>query len=145
MRQTALVIAQFFLSAAIVLSANWHPPDGLPVALSLPGVGIAVWAWVTIGLRNIRIHPSPTDRTQLATSGPYHFIRHPMYAGVLWMTGALLWSNPQWWRALAWGVLWLVLFGKATMEEQAMAEQFPDYENLQKRTGMLWPRLGSRK
>ncbi|WP_419194657.1 methyltransferase family protein [Novipirellula herctigrandis] len=145
MRQTvlanSLVVAQFIVSAVIVLSANWQPFDWLPLVLTLPGIGIAVWAWQTIGLLNVRIHPTPTEQTKLTTTGPYRFVRHPMYSGVLWMTAALLLSNPQSWRCAAWGGLLSVLYLKAAIEEQAMSERFPSYESLQKRTGMLMPRL----
>ncbi|MGH8300548.1 MAG: methyltransferase family protein, partial [Steroidobacteraceae bacterium] len=76
---------------------------------------------------------------ELVTSGPYAYVRHPIYTGImLAMIGS----------ALAVGLLWLLLFAlyfayflfSARTEEQMMLAQFPDtYPAYRRRTRMLIP------
>ncbi len=76
---------------------------------------------------------------ELITGGPYAYIRHPIYAGILL---AVLGS------AIGQSVLWaipLFIAGpyfvySARREERWMAEQFPfEYSEYMKRTRMLIP------
>lgn len=137
-----LVIAQFLLAAAIVLSARWAPPDLLPIVLSLPGMLVAIWAWHAMGVTNIRVAPAPDQRSRLVRHGPYRWIRHPMYTGLLLFTMPLLASNFAWWRLLAWMALVLVLRIKAAEEERLMGERFSEYRSYLARTGRFFPKLG---
>ena len=76
---------------------------------------------------------------ELVTTGPYRYVRHPIYAGILL---AMLGS------ALAIGLWWLAVFFlsaihfvyAAKKEESLMLEQFPDtYPAYKNRTKMLVP------
>ncbi len=76
----------------------------------------------------------------LVTTGVYHVVRHPLYAGLVWMfTGAaLVFQN---WAALL-AVIFVFLPGmyyRAKLEEQALVAQFPDYAQYRDRTGMFFP------
>ncbi|MCA9135512.1 MAG: isoprenylcysteine carboxylmethyltransferase family protein [Planctomycetales bacterium] len=136
-----LVATQFLLAAAIVVSARWSP---FPVLLFLgsgPGIVLAVWAWVTIGLTKIRIHPATTERTQFMTAGPYRLVRHPMYTGLIWFTAALLFDPIDAWRVVSWCAMVAVLIAKSQLEERLMQERFPEYENYRRRVGGLLPKL----
>jgi protein-S-isoprenylcysteine O-methyltransferase Ste14 len=134
-----LVIAQFTLSAALVLSTRWSPVPWLAMIIALPGIALAVWAWAKVGLLKLRIHPSTTDRTQLITDGPFSIVRHPMYVGLLWFTAALLASEFAWWRVIAWIALATVLNFKSRMEEQDMKVRFVEYDAYVQRVGRFWP------
>lgn len=135
-----LITAQFVLSATLVLSAAWSPFPVLGFLFASPGIGLAVWAWLTMGLRRLRIHPSTTDQTQLITRGPYAFVRHPMYTGLLWFTAALLPAPFAWWRIVTWFVLLAVLIAKTHEEERAMCGRFPEYTSYRQQVGGLFPK-----
>jgi len=104
--------------------ANTDPwRSGIGVALLVVGLGIAVWARLHIG-RNWGTPMTRKDDPELVTSGPYRFVRHPIYSGVLLAgVGTAV--------ALAW--LWLIIVGlvggyfiySATVEERYMTERFP--------------------
>jgi protein-S-isoprenylcysteine O-methyltransferase Ste14 len=51
--------------------------------LFLLGVGLAVWAANTLGIKAGRRIPevSLSERGQLITKGPYQIVRHPIYLG----------------------------------------------------------------
>ena len=111
---------------------------GLGLALFSVGLGFAIWARVHIG-RNWGTPMTLKDEPELVTSGPYHFVRHPIYSGILVAgLGTAV--------ALSW--LWLiavVLAGgyfiySATVEERYLTEKFPDtYSVYMRSTKMLVP------
>jgi protein-S-isoprenylcysteine O-methyltransferase Ste14 len=63
----------------------------------------------------------------IVTTGPYAYVRHPMYAGAIVLllgTPVLLGS----WYGLALAVILIVAFGyRAVMEERTLSAQFPEY------------------
>jgi protein-S-isoprenylcysteine O-methyltransferase Ste14 len=102
------------------------------------GFGLAVWARVCLG-RNWGMPMSRKEDPELVTAGPYAFVRHPIYAGLLLaMLGTAVGTS------LAWLVL-LVVFGayfihSARREEALMLAQFPAaYAAYMQRTRMLIP------
>jgi protein-S-isoprenylcysteine O-methyltransferase Ste14 len=110
------------------------------VALCALGVGLAIWARVHLG-RNWGLPMSRKERPELITSGPYAFVRHPIYAGIiLAMFGSAIGETIFW-------LIPLVLVGayfiySARSEEKIMAREFRDaYPAYQKRTKMLVPFL----
>jgi protein-S-isoprenylcysteine O-methyltransferase Ste14 len=108
------------------------------VMLCLAGIGFAVWARVYIG-RNWGMPMSLREGHELVTSGPYAYVRHPIYSGLmLAMIGS----------AMTESLLWLVVFSlyfayflfSARSEERTMLVQFPDaYPAYRRRTKMLIP------
>ncbi len=112
----------------------------LGVIMCVAGVALAVWARVYIG-RNWGMPMSLREGHELVTSGPYAYIRHPIYSGILLLTvGSAIAAGPMW---LALFVVCLVYFVYAARtEERDMTKQFPDaYPAYQRRTKMLIPFL----
>lgn len=78
----------------------------------------------------------------LVTTGPYRWIRHPFYVGLLLLalTCSLLAAN--WFMAFAGLVVFVLLGIRSAIEERKLAERFGDeYLAYQARTGRLLPRL----
>jgi protein-S-isoprenylcysteine O-methyltransferase Ste14 len=108
------------------------------VGLSLAGFAFAFWARAHLG-RNWGMPMSLRQGHELVTSGPYAYVRHPIYSGImLAMIGS----------ALAVDLLWLALFVlyfayflfSARSEEKMMLAQFPDaYPAYRRHTKMLIP------
>ncbi len=108
------------------------------VALVALGLGFAVWARVHLG-RNWGMPMSLRAGHELVTSGPYAYVRHPIYTGVLLaLLGSAVALEPMWGWAL---VLFFAYFlYSARAEERMMAEQFPEaYAAYKARTRMLIP------
>jgi len=76
----------------------------------------------------------------LVTGGIYRVVRHPLYAGLIWMfTGAaLVFQN---WIALL-ATIFIFLPGvyfRAKLEEKILVAQFPTYADYRNQTGMFFP------
>ncbi|HEX6807268.1 MAG TPA: isoprenylcysteine carboxylmethyltransferase family protein, partial [Gemmatimonadaceae bacterium] len=54
----------------------------LGAGLSAIGVAVAIWARLYIG-RNWSPRPAMKEGHELVTSGPYAFVRHPIYSGII--------------------------------------------------------------
>ena len=117
-------------------------PDALSgtigVALCAVGVAFAIWARAHLGV-NWGLPGSLKENPDLVMTGPYTYVRHPIYLGVL---AALLGT------AFVAGVPWLVplafvslyFFLSAHKEDTILEKQFPgEFPDYRKRTRMILP------
>jgi protein-S-isoprenylcysteine O-methyltransferase Ste14 len=142
------VLAQFALMAVCVVVASLPPgwPESLEVPLaalgavvSLLGAILGVWAWRTLD-RAATPFPHPRPGGRLVESGPYEFIRHPIYAGgLLFFGGVALATSPGVFVPLvALALLWR---NKADLEEELLVERYPEYRSYRGRVrGAFIPR-----
>jgi protein-S-isoprenylcysteine O-methyltransferase Ste14 len=108
------------------------------VTLLLSGVGLAVWARIYLG-RNWGMPMTQKDEPELVTSGPYRFVRHPIYTGLLLaILGTALATNIYWLIALV--VMGTYFVYSATVEERLLTTSFPAaYPGYRAKTKMLIP------
>ena len=118
-------------------TGNWLL-GAIGAALVCLGIGLAVFARVYLG-RNWGMPMSKKEDPELVTGGPYAFVRHPIYTGIiLAMLGSTIGEAIYW-------VLPLILFGayffySARREEELMREQFgAHYQDYMRRTKMIVP------
>jgi protein-S-isoprenylcysteine O-methyltransferase Ste14 len=130
------VIAQgalfvFFFMALISGDAVSGVP-GLVVAqaiglfVALGGALLSVWSLMQHGWR-VSPFPKPVDGAQLVESGPYRYVRHPMYSGIVLFTlgVGLAYANPV---VLLTSFTFLVFFmAKTGREEEMLVAGVPGY------------------
>jgi len=114
------------------------------VAVCLLGFSLAIEARRHLG-RNWGLPMSRKEQPELVTSGPYAFIRHPIYTGlILALLGSAL-GVDVFWAGLLVPVGTYFIYS-ARREETVMLQQFPEqYAAYMARTGMLTPRLFRRR
>jgi protein-S-isoprenylcysteine O-methyltransferase Ste14 len=88
---------------------------------------------------NLRIFPEPKKDIRLVTSGPYRYIRHPMYTSVLLMMIAFVIQSPSLENILLWLLLLTVLLAKIKIEERLIPLHIPEYILYQQRSWKLIP------
>jgi protein-S-isoprenylcysteine O-methyltransferase Ste14 len=126
------------------IEAAWLLVRVVGLAVGLVGAVLLVWAAALLG--RLMIHEAAVREDHvLIESGPYRFIRHPVYAGYL----ALLLGSGVASLNVCLGLLWPVsLLGiliQAASEEQILGARFgQDYERLVRRNGRLVPRFWGR-
>ena len=109
--------------------------------LTLGGLAFAVWARITLG-GNWSGTVTVKQDHRLVRSGPYRFVRHPIYSGLLLavLGTALAVGRVRGFVALlvALGAWW----AKWTTEEKFMLEEFgPEYAEYRRRTPAVVPFL----
>jgi protein-S-isoprenylcysteine O-methyltransferase Ste14 len=111
------------------------------VVLAMAGIGLGLWSVSTNQPGNFNIRPQPRQGGQLIMSGPYRWIRHPMYTSVLMWGVACAWGSASIWGWLALTVLTLALVAKAHLEESWMTQLHPLYANYRQHTWWFVPWL----
>ena len=96
---------------------------GLGLAITVLGLGLTVWARVQLG-RNWSATIAANAEHELVRSGPYAWMRHPIYAGLLLaFAGALIVRGDL--SALAGcSLMALALIRKQRLEERWLSELF---------------------
>ena len=142
----AFVAAQAALLAGLIAmpSADHYPtPEWLRTAMNVlfwGGVAGAVAAGIALG-RSLTATPVPTDTSTLRTTGPYRFVRHPIYTGVVMIVVALAVRSGNV-AGLLLGAATIGFFNvKANWEEQRLIERFDEYSAYAATTPRFIPRL----
>jgi len=112
-----------------------------PVAIAVQvGAGLLlVWARLAFGRRSFHVVADPTDGG-LVTSGPYRYIRHPIYTAVTVFSGAGM--TAHWWSvvgALLFGLIVGCAFLRIFREEALVTARYPDYQQYAAKTWRMVP------
>lgn len=118
----------------VLLAFAWlsHPTRvsmlmGLPVSLA----GLALRGWAAGYLSKDR---------QLATGGPYAYVRNPLYAGTLIAALGIVIASRSFWLAVVFAVVFLLVYLPAIeLEEQHLTEIFPEYWEYAQRVRRFLP------
>jgi protein-S-isoprenylcysteine O-methyltransferase Ste14 len=128
-----------------VLGWRWLPqlawPHALGLMLTLTGLLFAVWARRTLGRDWSAVVTLKADH-RLVTAGPYRFVRHPIYSGLLMaLIGTAMLRGDL--RALLALALALAAFWrKLRIEEAWMRRQFgAAYDGYARRVAALIPHV----
>ena len=111
------------------------------VLATLAGLAIAVWARIQLG-------HYWSDKVvlkvnhQLIRSGPYAYMRHPIYSGVLLAVAGTALVLGQWRGLLAFLLLLTNYWVKAEREERILSARFgQEFHDHQQQAGFLFPRF----
>ena len=147
---TILTVAGFWLMFSGDVPRDWlrvrlfaaNPwTEWLGVAITAAGLGFALWARAYLG-RNWSGAVTVKVGHELVRNGPYRWVRHPIYSGmILAMFGTAL-ARGQVRGAIAIVLLYAGFKVKSRIEEQAMSATFgTQYAEYSSTTGAIVPRL----
>jgi protein-S-isoprenylcysteine O-methyltransferase Ste14 len=143
MPSPGLIIVAFGVVLLRVLHAGNHTIDSPAVEIIgavvfVAGLAVAIWARIYLG-RNWGMPMTRKAEPELVTSGPYRFVRHPIYSGILLgLLGTAL-ATSLWWL-IAVVVIGGYFIHSARVEEGIMTSAFPDaYPSYRMHTKMIIP------
>jgi protein-S-isoprenylcysteine O-methyltransferase Ste14 len=126
------------------LQRSWFPRsfalDAIAIALCIAGLAFAIVARAYLG-SNWSSQPALKEGHELVTSGPYRYVRHPIYTGILLaLLGTVLPMSAIF--AAIWIAALVTFLVRIRIEEALMTRQFPDqYPYYKRRTKRLIPFL----
>ena len=83
--------------------------------------------------------PFPKPETTLVETGPYAFVRHPVYSGGILLSFGWAIMVRGWLTLVYAAVLLVFLDIKSRREERWLVERFPSYQHYQRRVRKLIP------
>jgi protein-S-isoprenylcysteine O-methyltransferase Ste14 len=106
------------------------------------GIGLFGWAHQALG-KNWTAVLALSEKHVLVTSGPYHYVRHPMYTAFFIIGIGFFLLSTNWLVGIIYlGTLSLMYMVRISAEEKMMLDRFgDDYRQYMKKTGRILPRL----
>ena len=128
-----------------VLAKEWIArgvvEESVGAALAVAGGAIAIWARLSIG-RNWSAVVTVKEDHRLVRVGPYAWIRHPIYTGLITAMAGTALLNRRWSGILALLLMATGFFFKSRVEERFMRQTFgPQYEEYRAQSGAFLPRF----
>ena len=120
----------FVLVVAFALLSQPNPQSlayGLPIGIA----GLLIRAWAAGHLEK---------NMQLAQTGPYGYVRNPLYIGTLLVAAGLVVASREWILAAIFGAVFLFVYLPVIeLEEQHLRTLFPEYASYAQRVPALIP------
>jgi protein-S-isoprenylcysteine O-methyltransferase Ste14 len=126
------VVCGFVMVAAFLWLSE---PTWTSLAIGLPvaALGLALRAWAAGHLEKNRA---------LAESGPYAYVRNPLYIGTLAVAAGFVLASRQWVLGVLFAAVFVLIYLPVVeLEEQHLRALFPQYADYADRVPRLWPRL----
>ena len=136
----SIVALPVFVLSIVVLAirGSLFSPKPVVIACQVCGLAVMLWARTVFPKGSFRVMAQPAA-AQVIQSGPYRFIRHPMYAGAM----LILWASIAGHFSLLHAGIGIVataaVLGKICFEERLLRASFPGYEAYARSTKTLIP------
>jgi len=142
LRIVATVALPIVIMALVLLALedSLFSYSSVVITAQLAAVGLLVWARRSFSPGAFRVGANPAGNALLRT-GPYRWIRHPMYAAALLLVGSGVFSHLSWLAgAVGVGVAGVIV-ARITFEERLLRESYPAYAAYSKSTKALVPHV----
>jgi protein-S-isoprenylcysteine O-methyltransferase Ste14 len=132
---TAVLIAA---AIALVVTDSLFARQPAALVIQAAAVLLMLWARVTFGMRSFHAAANPTAGG-LVTTGPYRYVRHPIYAAVL----LFVWAGLATHATLLSVTLGLLATAATAVrmwaEERLVTARYPEYREYAARTKRVIP------
>jgi len=108
--------------------------------LQIIAVLLMIWARITFGRRSFHAAANPTEGG-LVTTGPYAYIRHPIYASILYFLWAAVFSHFSVTNLILGTIGTIGACIRIYAEEHLIVHQYPQYVDYAARTKRVIPFL----
>ena len=124
----------------LIITRNVFSLSPLVLAPQLAAVALMIWARITLGRRSFHAAANPTQGG-LVTTGPYRFIRHPIYTAVCLFTTTGAMAHVSWVALSLCAVAWAGAIARMFCEERLIVGRYPEYRQYAAATARMIPRV----
>ena len=110
----------------------------ISIGIQILAVLLMIWARKTFGMRSFHAAATPTQG-DLVTTGPYRYLRHPIYAAVTYFVWAGVLPQMTVLSFFSAGVVTTGLYVRMMIEERLLKERYPEYTDYMTRTKRFIP------
>lgn len=112
-----------WLTVRVLPRSQWKSWCAVGAALTLFGVLFMLWARICLG-RNWSLVAAVKGDHELVTVGPYRWVRHPIYSGLMLGFIGTAVAIGQWRGVLAVALALIAILQRIVVEERLMRQQF---------------------
>jgi len=135
---TILVVVQT-ITMIYLLIINPQIIVGLGLIIQIFGIVLGIWGILIMRVSDFNIQPE-VKSSSLITTGPYKWIRNPMYVAVILFYLPIVIKHFKWINSLVFMALLITLLLKIKSEEEFLLERFgKDYFEYKKKTKRFIP------
>jgi protein-S-isoprenylcysteine O-methyltransferase Ste14 len=128
-----------FIGALFLLDKNYiFSKNPITIIIQLCSAALMVWARITFGLRSFHAAAN-TTKGILVTHGPYYWLRHPIYASLIYFFAACIISYPFIETIAAVILIIGGLFVRMFLEEKFLVVNYKEYAAYSKHTKRIIP------
>jgi protein-S-isoprenylcysteine O-methyltransferase Ste14 len=148
--QLVFMVAAYFLMFNDQFSRGWLATRFAPaspsigkfgVTVTVVGIAFAIWARWHLG-ENWSATVTLKEGHELISSGPYRYIRHPIYSGMLLAFVGTALALGEYRALISVCIVLVAFYTKAKKEERFLTQEFGEkFREHSRRTGMFLPRF----
>lgn len=124
--------------AGLVMQQSLFARNEIGIAVQVLSILLILWARLTFGQRSFHFAANPTEGG-LVTTGPYRFLRHPIYSAVLYFLWTGVLSNLSAESFLLALIATAGIVVRMLTEERLLVKRYPEYEAYAARTKRIIP------
>jgi protein-S-isoprenylcysteine O-methyltransferase Ste14 len=131
---TIYTVMLFVLFAVAGLDAGRFGWSVMPIALQIVGfvglilaMAVTYWAMATNPFLSTIVRIQDDRGHYVVTSGPYQYVRHPMYAAIFLMWPGIALQLGSWWALIPAAVIVIVFVIRTALEDRTLQAELPGY------------------
>lgn len=131
---TMYTVMLFVLFAVAGLDAGRFGWSVMPIALQVVGfvalafaMAVTYWAMATNPFLSTIVRIQDDRGHYVVTSGPYRYVRHPMYAMMFFMYPGIALELGSWWALIPAAVIAIVFVIRTALEDRTLQAELPGY------------------
>lgn len=129
------------LGLLLLLDKNYIlSKNPITIFIQLCSIAFMIWARITFGLRSFHVTAN-TTKGKLVTTGPYRWLRHPIYAAIIYFSLASIIAYPFIETIVGVVLIGVGLFLRMILEEKSLLITYEEYAEYSKRTKRIIPFL----
>ena len=128
---TALLLSTPIVAGVDVGRAQWSQMPALLQGLGLAGILLAgalvFWTVLTNAYLGRMVRIQDDRGHQVITGGPYHYVRHPMYVGIILLFPCMALFLGSWWACAPASLIALLMVIRTALEDRTLQAELPGY------------------
>jgi protein-S-isoprenylcysteine O-methyltransferase Ste14 len=136
---TVLLLATLVLAGLDAGRFLWsHTPLAVQV-LGLVGIvlagGLVFWTILTNAYLGRMVRIQQDREHQVVTGGPYRYVRHPMYVGIILLFPCMALFLGTWWALVPATLIGVLMVIRTTLEDRTLQAELPGYAEYAQQVG----------
>jgi protein-S-isoprenylcysteine O-methyltransferase Ste14 len=128
---TVLLLTTFVVAGLDVGRVRWSQMSVAWQVLGLVGMvlsgGLIFWTIVTNAYLGRMVRIQEDRGHQVVTSGPYRYVRHPMYLGIILLFPCMTLFLGSWWALAPASLIAILMVIRTALEDRTLQAELPGY------------------